>query len=58
MKFHPDVLWPQCKGNVKWVGNFCYGSSLFCFCLEKFCFEKYANITLVTSQCIMYFKTK
>ena len=35
-KFHSDVLWPQCKDNVKWVGNFFYRSSLSCFFLENF----------------------
>ena len=29
------------------VGNFFYRSSLFCFLLEKFRFERYANIILV-----------
>ena len=38
-KFHPDVLWSQCKDNVKWVGNFFYRISLFCFFLEKLRFE-------------------
>ena len=56
-KFYPDVLLPQRKDNVKWVGSFFYRSSLSCFFLEKFRFERYADIILVTSQCIMYFKT-
>ena len=21
-KFEPDVLWSQCKDNIRWVGNF------------------------------------
>ena len=38
-KFHPKVLWPQCKVNVKWFGNFFYKSLSFCFFREKFGFE-------------------
>ena len=49
-KFHPDVFWPQCKDNVKWVSNFFYRSSSSCFFLDKFRFE-------LTSRCVMYFKT-
>ena len=44
---HPDILWPQCEDDVKWVGNFFYRSSLSCFFLEKFRFERYANILLI-----------
>ena len=61
-KFHLAVLWSQGKVSVKWVDNFFYRSSVFCFFLEKFCFflEKfciklYANIILMTSQCILSF---
>ena len=57
MKFHPDVLWPQCKDTVKWVGKLFYKNSLSFVFREKFRFERCANIILMTSQCIMYFKT-
>ena len=43
------------KDNVKRVGNFFYRSSLFCFFPERFRFEQYANIILMTPQCIMTF---
>ena len=58
-KFHPDVFWPHCNNvQMGWYCiNFFYRSSLFCFFLENFRFEQYANIILATSQCIMYFKT-
>ena len=39
MQRHFDVLWPLCKVNVKWVNNFFYRSSLFCFFREKFSFK-------------------
>ena len=41
---HPDVLWSQCKDNVKLVGNLSSFITskvhyIFCFFLEKFRFE-------------------
>ena len=40
-EFHPDVFSPrpQCRDNIKWVGNFFYRSSLSGFFREEFSFE-------------------